>query len=70
MATSPVYTLTKHLLGEEPRVWIERKRTQGRSWRLLARDLWNATDQQVDVTTQTLQNWMREGYGRNGDTAA
>lgn len=70
MAASPVYTLTKHLLGEEPRAWIERKRTQGRSWRMLARDLWNETDHEVDVTTQTLINWMREGYGKNGDEAA
>lgn len=66
MNASPVFTLTKHLLGQDPREWIASKREQGRSWRLVARDLWNATDHEVDVTTQTLQNWMRQ----NGDEAA
>ncbi len=65
MTSSAVYALAKHLLGEDPNAWVNARRAEGRSWRLVARDLWYATDQQIDVTTQTLQNWRRS----NGDAA-
>jgi hypothetical protein len=33
------------------------RREQGRAWRLIARDLYDATDGKVDVTYETLRSW-------------
>jgi len=41
-------------------------RRPARSWRLIARDLRDATDGQVDVTPETLRNW----YGQQAQQQA
>ncbi len=45
------------ILGEDLDRWISAKRDEGRSWRLVARDLFEATDGEIDVTYETLRAW-------------
>jgi hypothetical protein len=55
-------TTTQHLadllLGVPVERWVADQRSAGRSWRLIARDLEDATDARVIVTDRTLRNWM------------
>ncbi len=48
------------LLGRDVREFIAEKRATGRSWRYVARDLYDATGGQVDVTYETLRQWHDE----------
>lgn len=57
---TPTQLLAGALLGQPATDWITARRAEGRSWRFIARDLADATDGQIDVTVQTLHNWMRE----------
>lgn len=52
--------LADHLLGEEQGLehFVRSRRDAGRSWRLIARDLHEATDGEVDVTFETLRSWF------------
>lgn len=52
--------LANVLLGQDVRDFIAERRTAGRAWRLIARDLYEATDRQVDVTHETLRSWFGE----------
>lgn len=47
------------LLGEPVENFIAARRPQ-RSWRLLARDLYDATDGRVDVTPESVRSWHVE----------
>lgn len=38
--------------------YVQTRRSEGRSWRLIARDIWTDTDGQVDVTEVTLRGWF------------
>ncbi len=40
--------------------WIADRRQEGKSWRLIVRDLYEATDGIIDVAPQTLINWTEE----------
>ena len=53
-ATQRLATL---LLGEDVNAFIDVRREAGRSWRHIARDLYDATNGQVDVSLETLRNW-------------
>ena len=46
------------LLGKPVDVWIRERRAAGRSWRLVSRDLYEATGGQVDVTHEALRRWI------------
>lgn len=37
--------------------FVRTRRDQGKSWRLVARDLFDQTDGAVDITDQTLRSW-------------
>lgn len=50
--------LASVLLGEDIRTFISTRREQGRAWRFIARDLYEATNGQVDVTHETLRQWL------------
>lgn len=56
--------LASHLLGRDVRDFIAEKRTEGRAWRYIARDLYDATDGQVDVTYETLRQWTEPSPAR------
>ncbi len=60
-----MYRLTKHLLGEEPRDFIEARRKEGKTLRAIARELWLKTDGEIDVSETTVMGWVN-----NGDEAA
>lgn len=57
MRRTATQRLADLLLDEPVETFVSRKRSEGRSWRLIARDLFTLTDGQVDVTTQTLRMW-------------
>lgn len=45
------------LLGEPLEEFVRTRREAKRAWRLVARDLWKATNGEVDVTHETLRTW-------------
>jgi len=58
MARTATQRLADILLDQPVESYVAAKRAEGRSWRLIARDIYVATDSQIDVTTQTLRQWM------------
>lgn len=60
MASSPNFRLADHLLEEGIAAFVGDRRAAGRSWRLITRDVYEATDHQVDVTYETLRSWFPE----------
>lgn len=56
---TPQHRLADLILGGEGSLveFVGSRRAEKRSWRLLARDLYEATDGQVDVTWETLRTW-------------
>lgn len=59
MAT-PTRRLADLLLGGRLDQFVLTKRAEGRSWRLIARDLWETTNGELDVTYETLRAWFPE----------
>lgn len=57
---TPTQRLASLLLGSDVRAFIAEKRAAGRPWRFIARDLYEATDGQIDVTHETLRQWYGE----------
>jgi len=55
---TPSQRLASLLLGQPVDKWLRAKRDTGRSWRLIARDLYEATNGQVDVTHEALRRWV------------
>lgn len=55
-ATQQLATL---YLDQDVLTFIQHRRTKGIAWRIIARDLYEATDHQVDVTHETIRNWVR-----------
>lgn len=52
--------LASHLIGRDVRDFIAERRDEHRPWRFIARDLYEATDGQIDVTHETLRQWHSE----------
>jgi hypothetical protein len=57
MEPTPTQKLAGIILGRPVEDWIEDRRSSGRSWRLIARDLYEATDGQVDITHEAVRRW-------------
>jgi hypothetical protein len=57
MDGTPTQRLASLLLNRPLAEYITERREAGRSWRLIARDLHQETDGQVDVTAETLRGW-------------
>lgn len=59
LPATPTVRLAEVLLGGDGALeeFVSSRRPQ-RSWRLLARDLYEATDGQIDVTYETLRSWF------------
>lgn len=66
MRRTATQRLADLLLDEPVETFVSRKRSEGRSWRLIARDLLTLTDGQVDVTTQTLRLWSDAATRESG----
>lgn len=64
MAQPPTVTrrLAEMILEESLDDFVTSRRMQSppRAWRLISRDLWEATDSQIDVTYETLRSWYPE----------
>lgn len=56
-APTPTARLAEHILGESVVDFIQARRAEGHAWRIVARDLYEATDGQIDVTYETLRSW-------------
>lgn len=56
--TTPTHRLADVLLPTTLAEFVAEKRADGRSWRLIARDLHEDTNGQVDVTAETLRGWF------------
>lgn len=65
MNTTPSHRLADVLLPTTLAEFVSTKRAAGRSWRLIARDLLEDTEGQVDVTPETLRSW----FGSNEPSA-
>jgi len=55
---TPTQLAANHLLDGHLDQFVAERRNTGRSWRLIARDLYEATD--LDVTHETLRTWYPE----------
>jgi hypothetical protein len=55
---TPTHRLADHLLPTPLADFVQARRTAGRSWRLIARDLHEDTGGQIDVTAETLRSWF------------
>lgn len=66
-APSPTYHLANHLLRGRLEHFVRTRRSDGRSWRLIARDLYEKTTGVIDVTHETLRSWFPDD--ENGEAA-
>jgi hypothetical protein len=59
-AKTPTHRLADLLLGGAGHLeqFVRVRRAEGRSWRLIARDIYEATDSQIDLTYETLRSWF------------
>lgn len=64
---TPTYRLAEVLLGEPLDQWVKRQRKAGASWRLIAMELWRATDHEIVVSFETLRSWFPDD--ENGEAA-
>jgi hypothetical protein len=55
---TPTQRLADLLLPTTLGDFVATRRAGGRSWRLIARDLHEQTNGQVDVTAETLRGWF------------
>lgn len=53
---TPTQALARTMVDDLDEFVISRRR-DGRSWRLIARDLYDATDGRIDVTLETVRSW-------------
>lgn len=58
--STPTLRLADLLLGDQGPLeeFVRSRRASGRAWRLVARDLYEATNREVDVTYETLRSWF------------
>lgn len=61
MDATPTHRLADILLPTTLADFVQSRRVAGRSWRLIARDLHEETDGQIDVTAETLRGWFGAG---------
>lgn len=57
---TPTQRLASVLIGRDVREFVTERRRAGRPWRFIARDLYDATDGQIDVTHETIRHWYDE----------
>lgn len=60
MPLTPTQKLAGFLLGKPVKEYLLERRAAGRSWRLVARDLYEATNGQIDITYQAAKNWAAD----------
>lgn len=55
---TPTQRAADHILGGTLAEFVASRRVEGRSWRLIARDLMEATG--IDVTHETIRGWFSD----------
>ena len=55
--TKPLARLADNLLGGTLAEFIDSRRDAGKSWDTIAKELWVATDHEIDVTGVTVTAW-------------
>lgn len=60
MEQTPTHRLADILLGADGPLehFVRSRRRNRRSWRLVARDVYEATDHEIDLTYETLRSWF------------
>lgn len=44
--------------------FVADRRAGGRAWRLISRDIWEATGGELDITYETLRAWFPDDFAR------
>jgi hypothetical protein len=57
VTATPTQRLAELALGADLEQFVRDRRAAKRAWRLIARDLLEATDGQADITHESLRNW-------------
>ena len=57
---TPSQRLATVLLGQDVRDWLRTQRADGASWRIIARNLYNQTNHQVDVSHEAVRSWLED----------
>lgn len=59
-APTPNRRLADLLLGDDGPLeeFVRTRRAEGVAWRIIARDLYEATDRELDLTYETLRSWF------------
>ncbi len=72
MAPTPTARLADILLGDSGplETFVRERRAAGRSWRQIERDLYRATDGEVDVTFETIRSWFPDEAGDPAEAEA
>lgn len=72
MASTPTAQLADLILGDDGplETFVRSRRADGRAWRLIARDLYEATGQRIDVTYETLRSWYPDEAGDPAEAEA
>lgn len=55
--------LASVLLQEDVRSYVEARRSQGISWRVIARSIYDDTGRQLDVSGETVRQWSQSWSG-------
>lgn len=60
MEQTPTHRLADLLLAERGPLerFVRDRRAEGRSWRLITRDIYEATNNEIDLTYETLRQWF------------
>lgn len=72
MASTPTAQLADLILGDDGPLedFVRSRRATNRAWRLIARDLYEATGQRIDVTYETLRSWYPDEADDPADAEA
>lgn len=56
---TPTQKLANYLLTDQGGLerFVRDRRAEGKTWRVITRDLWEATGRQIDVTVECLRGW-------------
>ncbi|MGE3835980.1 MAG: hypothetical protein AB7H43_14530 [Acidimicrobiia bacterium] len=65
-----LYRLADNLFEGRLAAWLAERRAAGDSWDLIAKKLWVETDQQIDISTQTLATTWARAAGLTSKRAA
>lgn len=57
---TPAQLLATLLIGEPVVAWINHRRDQGATWKIITRDIYQRTGGQLDLTEKTVRDWAAQ----------